>query len=411
MKLINKTYRIALIWLIPVMVVGSLFVFFMIRFVIYEETDEFLTYEMNRLVKYHAIHNDFPEYNNVSRILEGVRYYPPVFRDTMLLETGDNEMIPYRELYFTISHKSNDVTIVLRHLLVGNDDIFEGTLLIVLGLLLLIAVTFLLMINQVSGRIWKPFYQTLQKITSFKITEPIPTFTQTSIEEFKTLNTTVEGLLKKIVHDYKRTKEFNENASHELQTHLAVIRTSTEMLLNERMHDELSNGKLKAIYSATVKLSQAQRSLLLLSKIGNQEYSNVVTVNLANTTRQSLEFFSEALDLRGVTLQHEISDCTLRIDVGLAEILITNLMKNAVKHNVEGGFISIHLDQLQLNITNSGLPYEGNPDALLERFQKGSQGNLGIGLAIVKQICDLYHFEITYNIDGNNHSMQITFPK
>lgn len=411
MKLINKTYRLALLWLLPVMVVGSLFVFFMIRFVIYEETDEFLTYEMNRLVKYHAIHNDFPEYNNVSRIIEGVRYNAPVFMDTLLLETGDNEMVPYRELYFTISHRGDDVTIVLRHLLVGNDDIFEGTLLIVVGLLLLIAVTFLLMINQVSGRIWKPFYLTLQKITSFKITEPIPTFTQTSIEEFKTLNITVEGLLKKIVHDYKRTKEFNENASHELQTHLAVIRTSAEMLLNEKMYNEQSYGKLKAIHSATVKLSQAQRSLLLLSKIGNQEYSNVVSVNLANTIRQSLDFFREAIDLRGISLQHEISDCTLRIDVGLAEILITNLLKNAVKHNVEGGFISIQLNQQQLVVLNSGLPYKGNSADLLERFHKGSQGNLGIGLAIVKQICDLYHFEITYHIDGSNHSMQIAFPK
>ncbi|MDX9845686.1 MAG: HAMP domain-containing sensor histidine kinase [Tenuifilaceae bacterium] len=381
----------------------------MIRFVIYEETDEFLTYEMNRLVKYHAIHNDFPEYNNVSRLIEGVRYNSPVFKDTSLLETGDNEMVPYRELFFTINHKGDDVTIVLSHLLVGNDDIFEGTLLIVVGLLLLIAVTFLLMIKHVSGRIWRPFYQTLQKITSFRITEPVPTFSQTGIDEFNTLNTTVEALLNKIVHDYKRTKEFNENASHELQTHLAVIRSSVEMLLNEKMFDEQNYGKLKAIHSAFVKLSQTQRSLLLLSKIGNQEYSNVVLVNFDNTIRQSLDFFREAIELRGISLQCKISECKLRVDGGLAEILVTNLLKNAVKYNVEGGYFSIELNQQQLIIKNSGLPYGGNPADLLERFQKGSQGNLGIGLAIVKQICDLYHFSITYHIDDSNHSIQIKF--
>ena len=105
MRLIKRTYYITSLWLLPVTLIGSIFCFLMIEFISYEETDEFLTYEMQRLERYHAEHNDLPEFHKVADILPDVVYSKPFFKDTMLLEPGDNEMVPYRELYFTINHK------------------------------------------------------------------------------------------------------------------------------------------------------------------------------------------------------------------------------------------------------------------------------------------------------------------
>lgn len=412
MKLIQRTYRLTLLWLLPVLAVGSVFIFYMISYVIYEETDEFLTYEMNRLVKYHKQFNDLPEFHSVAGIQEGVLYDIPVFKDTLLLETGDNEMVPYRELYFTIVHKGQNFTIVLRHLLVGRDDILEGSLFILVGLMLLISITLFFMVNQVSKNVWTPFYKTLKTLTGFKINEPLPAFPETGIDEFNTLNTTAARLLKKITADYKRTKEFNENASHELQTHLAIIRANAEILMNGQNSQNIDEKTLQTIYNATVKLSRAQKSLLLLSKIGNQEYNNQISLNLAETLKQTLSLFHEAIEIRGITVTENIDNCNLQLDAGLAEILVNNLVKNAIKHNIQNGYIVLHLEPSSLTIENSGLYYEEEPENLLTRFKTGTNGNMGIGLAIVKQICELYDYTISYKITKEkSHILQISFSK
>lgn len=411
MKLIKRTYTYTAKWMIPVIIIGSVFCFYMIEYISYEETDEFLTYEMQRLIDYHEAHNDLPEFHQVANILPDVRFEKPMFKDTLMLEPGDNEMVPYRELYFTISHNGNDQTLVLRHLLIGRDDIAEGTLLIILGLMFLITVFLYIMVNSIAGKIWNPFYQTLDKLVKFKISGPLPEFPATAIDEFQSLNTTLDTLLKKIADDYRHNKEFGENASHELQTHLAIIRANTEKLLNSP-DTSLEVEELQKIYTASTKLSQVQKSLSLLSKINNREYSNPVKVDFRNTVEQAFEIFTEAITIREINVDKHLRGCTLTMDAGLAEILVNNLVKNAVKHNIQNGTIRIILSPVELTIENSGLPFNGNADMLLERFAKGKNGNIGIGLAIVKQICELYNFRISYTVSEQaEHKISISFPQ
>lgn len=388
-------------------IIGSFFAFYMIKYISYEETDEFLTYEMERLIEYHKENNDLPDFNNVDDIIEDVFYPEPFFKDTLLLEPGDNEMVPHRELRFSINHNGHDFTIVLRHLLLGRDDIAQGTLLIIAGLVALFALFLILTVNLVTGKIWNPFYKTLDKIIRFKISETVPVFEKTDIDEFNMLNSTVQNLLKKISDDYRHNKEFNENASHELQTHLAIIKANAGKLIDKQQQDAQNTDELNKIYSAATKLSQAQKSLLLLSKINNLEFSNNVSLNLAEVLLSSLETFSEAINIREIKVSREIQTCTVFMDTGLAEILINNLIKNAVKHNLQQGYITIKLTAGMLEIENSGAEFNGNPDSLLQRFSKGKNGNIGIGLAIVKQICELYRFTLSYKISEKNHKISI----
>ncbi|MCO6491021.1 MAG: HAMP domain-containing histidine kinase [Phaeodactylibacter sp.] len=408
MKLIKRTYFLTALWLLPVMFIGSIFCFYMIEYIAYEETDEFLTYEMERLLDYHKTNGNLPDYHKVSNVIPGLRYEKPVFRDTLLLETGDNEMVPYRMLYFTIQHKERDFTIVLSHLLLGKDDVAQGTALIIFGLMFLVSAFLVLIVNQVTRKIWAPFYQTLNQLTQFKIGNPLPQFPKTTIEEFETLNATLATLLKKITNDYQHNKEFNENASHELQTHLAIIRSNTEKLLNNIPESARNVNELQTIYSASTRLSQVQRSLLLLSKISNGEYSKDVNVDMRQMLFQSLSTFSETIELRGITIKKDIQPCEIYMDAGLAEILLSNLVKNAVKHNIQDGFISIKLTASALEVENSGLTVQGDPERMLRRFAKGNNGNSGIGLAIVDQICELYGFCLSYEVSGgSNHKIAI----
>lgn len=407
MKLINRTYLNSIIWLIPVTLIGSVFCFYMIRYINYEEADEFLTYEMNRLINYHEINNDLPEFHQVAAVIKDLKYDSPFFKDTLILEPGDNEMVPYRELYFTINHNNKNFTIILRQLLPGNDDILEGTLLIVTGFLLLTVLVLFLMIRYISGKIWNPFYKTLNTLTKYQITGPLPELQDSSIDEFNLLNKTALTLLRKISDDYRRTKEFNENASHELQTHLAIIRANTEKLLNSQLH---MPEVIHTIYNSTVKLSQAQKSLMLLSKIGNLEYNNNISLDISEIVQQSLLLFQETMQIRNISLIQKTESCVQFMDAGLAEIMVNNLLKNAVKYNIDGGYISIFLSQESFIVENSGLPFEGDPEILLERFSKGEKGNLGLGLSIVKKICELCNFGITYQIrDTSIHRLSILF--
>ncbi|HPB06312.1 MAG TPA: HAMP domain-containing sensor histidine kinase, partial [Prolixibacteraceae bacterium] len=164
------------------------------------------------------------------------------------------------------------------------------------------------------------------------------------------------------------------------------------------------------IHSAASQLSQIQKSLLLLSKISNREYSNISTVDLQSLVKSSLETFAEAISLRNISLDTTLDRCFIDADAGLAGILINNLLKNAVKHNISNGFIRIELNAQCFSVANSGDLFDGDPSAMFERFSKGEKGNTGIGLAIVKQICELYGFRIEYSIkDKNIHKISIFF--
>ncbi|QGY42766.1 hypothetical protein GM418_03590 [Maribellus comscasis] len=409
MRLIKQTYIYTSVSLIPVLVIGSLFAFFIIEYISYEETDEFLTYEMERLVRYHKENNDLPDFHKVADIIPDLKLEQPVFKDTLLLESGDNEMVPHRELRFSINHNGRDFTIVIRHLLLGRDDIAQGTIFIITGLIFLIGVFLMLTLNIVAGRIWHPFYKTLIKITHYKIGSPPPNFEQTTIDEFSQLNSTLHSFLKKITDDFQHNKEFNENASHELQTHLAVIKANAGKLLGEDK-EAAHLEELNKIYSAATKLSQIQKSLLLLSKINNREFNNNEKINFTNIFEGSLETFEEVAALREIKIAKETDACSIFMDAGLAEILVNNLIKNAVKHNIQNGFISVKLTSKNLTVENSGPLFSGNPEVLLQRFSKGKNGNTGIGLAIVKEICEVYKFKISYAIsETNHHKIEIIF--
>lgn len=410
MKLIKRTYIETFQGLIPLLIIGCMFGFYMIKFIIYEETDEYLLYEMERIIEYHQNNHDLPEFHQLAGIHPNKILETPIFKDTLIFEERDQEMIPHRELHFSIRHYEQDFTLVLRQMLPGNDDIIEGTLLMMGGLFLLIIVFLLAMVNTISSRIWKPFHSTLVTIAGYSISDPLPTLEATSIDEFNLLNNSIHGLFKKISHDYQRTKEFNENAAHELHTHLAIIKVSAEKLLNSSANENNFRTGVKTILQATAKLSHAQKTLLLLSKIGNLEFNKNTRIDLLEIVHQSIDLFREAIDLRKISVELITSSCIVNMDVGLADLLMSNLIKNAVKHNVDEGFISVKLNHDLLTLENSGLPFEGDSKLLFERFTIGKNGNLGLGLAIIKQICDVYGFDIRYAIRENVHKIEISFP-
>ena len=414
MKLLHRTYILTALWLLPVMLIGGIFVYYMIKYVTHEEASESLAYEMERLVRYYELNNNLPDFHRIDDILPDIKLEEPVFRDTSIYEITEDELVFYKELNFSIDHDGEDFTIVLRQRLPEREELAVSTLLIITGLVALIYLIMFWVINQVARKIWNPFYLTLEKLSLFKIEKPVPAFSSTGIDEFNKLNHTLKILLKKISGDYSNNKEFNENVSHELQTHLAIVRAGTEKLLNITCYKDYKDliEELRKIYVSVTQLSQTQKSLLILSRLNNREFYRSVPLNLRKLVEESTDIFSEAMEVRGITLKSNIQDCYLNMDPGLAKILIDNLIKNAVKHNINRGFVNIDLSACILEIKNSGLHLGKDPDGMFKRFTKGEQGNSGIGLSIVRQICELYDYSLNYEVSPENvHKITIHFAK
>lgn len=294
--------------------------------------------------------------------------------------------------------------------MIDSDDITEAvvkTLLWILGLQVIGAfgIGFF-----VSGRLFKPFRQTLEKIKNFKLyNREFIRAERTGVKEFDDLNRFVEKMTRKAMSDYKNLKEFAENASHELQTPLAIARGKLELLaetdLTEKQHQYV-----ESVERTIKKLSRLSESLALLTKIENHEFSMGESVNLSAIITGSISNFKEFIELHQLQLITDVSDeVYVNMNPVLADILWTNLFQNAIKHNKKQGCIRIELTEEKLIISNTGSEIDFPPEELFERFRKADQNSasIGLGLAIIRHIADQNNLEIQYTVKNGWHRVEL----
>ncbi|HAC15310.1 MAG TPA: hypothetical protein DCE78_05120 [Bacteroidetes bacterium] len=415
MKLIRKTVRFTGLVLIPVTILGAVFIYFYIRTISFSEADEYLTFEMQRIQRYYQINNDLPsDLYKINRIYSDSVYHSPIFSDTTVVDPINDEEIQFRELIFSVTSTSESdsiITIALRQALLGRSDVARGSIYIIFAVLAMFTISVLVVMNAVAGKIWQPFFSTLDALKNYKVQDSVPDFHQSDIDEFNLLNRTISKMLDQMSGDYQRTKEFNENAAHELQTQLALIRSAHEELLNTLPSGSEWIQEAGKAHAAASKLTHIQKSLLLLSKIANKEFDKSNKVVLSEIITSVLKDFDEVIELRKIHVVVNLDSSNVVMDEGLAIVLITNLIKNSVKHNKLDGMIHIELKNRKLSLINSGELYSGDPNELLHRFSSGGSDSMGLGLAIVKQICDLYGFDLKYTIDQESHEIGIDFSK
>jgi signal transduction histidine kinase len=150
----------------------------------------------------------------------------------------------------------------------------------------------------------------------------------------------------------------------------------------------------------------------LLNKLENQEFSAVEPVNFSSHVRSVLDDLSELIAMKSIALKTDIAEnVNIILHPSLADILITNLFSNAIRHNFQQGMIYISLTSRRLLVENTGYPPEGNLDRAFERFTRTSQNqdSVGLGLAIAKQICDVGGFQINYEYKADRHLITVTF--
>ncbi|MET3115005.1 signal transduction histidine kinase [Pedobacter sp. CG_S7] len=326
------------------------------------------------------------------------------FSYTTYFNLKEKEEEPGRSLFTWVKLREQVYEVRITKSRLEAEDLVRVILLITLAVTVILLVALLLINRFLLNRLWQPFYSILNRIKAFEVTstenikeEP------TKIDEFIQLNASVNAMAEKVRKDYRELKSFTDNASHEMMTPLAVINSKLDSLLQTESFTEQQGVLIEDIYHAIGKLSRLHQSLLLLAKIENNLISDVQEVDMAELISGKIRQFHELFERDELKIEWISNPQTVKMSKYLADILLNNLFSNAVKHNIHGGEINLLLVDEKLTISNSGKDLNMQTD-LFDRFSKSAESDgMGLGLAITKQICNLYGFSLEHaNLNGKH---------
>jgi signal transduction histidine kinase len=324
---------------------------------------------------------------------------------------NDYEPVRILKTAFKANHgKYYELTIVSS--MVEEDDLIEDLLYALIWLYVFLLGSVLLINNFLLKKIWKPFYKILDTLRNFRLggKEKVE-IVKTNVDEFTILNETIQSLLERTVMTFNQQKQFTENAAHELQTPLAISINKLELLTDKVSLPEDQLQDLSTVIQSLERLTRLNKTLLLLSKIENRQFPDEVEVNFNALADQVAAAFSDIAEFKEVRIStlHE-GNLLKKMNPELAEILISNLVKNAILHNHAGGYVTLRISSNGLSVENSGDSIALDKTHIFQRFYKNTtaKSSTGLGLAIVKSIVDYYGLNVDY-VFADRHLFTVSF--
>lgn len=417
MRLLTKTTLWYLVFALIMFSIGGLIAISMVRTVVNRETDYELRRSLRQIREAASFEDGIWVLNENPNIT--IREFPPdqlikqdtILKDTLIFLKRTDRVEVYRKLITNTKIEDKFYHIEISNIFLEEGDIISVVSWIIVRLFLFLTAAFLIGNFLISKNLFRPFEYLLKSLDNFRLKNNQPLSTQpTKTKEFKRLNEFVQGMTNKAILDYQNLKEFSENASHEMQTPIAIAKGKLELLLESPGLSEEQLILVQSTQQSLNKISRLGQSLILLTKIENEEFSTVNLMSFTQVVENNVTNFQELGEIQGIELRSDIEkEVMLKIDSSLADILVVNLLKNALQHNIEGGWVEVKLDKNQLQVKNTGLAPSASTDQLFQRFKKNNQskGTLGLGLAIVKKICDVNQLEVTYDYQEEIHILTI----
>lgn len=334
------------------------------------------------------------------------------YRDEMVFITEKSETEPARVL-ITIFRTEDEryMELVVYTPTIEKLDLLRA----ILGWIIFLYVLLLLIVLSIN--IWvfrknmKPLYVLLKWLDTSQLgkkNEPLENTTK--ITEFRKLNAATMAFAERGEKLFEQQKTFIGNASHEMQTPLAICRNRLEMLMEDETLTEHQLNELIKTHQTLENLTRMNRSLLLLCKIENGQFVDTRSVCLNDILAHYLDDYKEVYAYRNitVTVTTDSSFC-VEMNDSLVSVLVTNLLKNSFVHNIDGGFIYIKITANTFEVSNTGeKPLDR--ERIFERFYQGQkkEGSTGLGLALVDSICKANHLKIDYTYVENRHIFTIS---
>jgi signal transduction histidine kinase len=420
LKLLTKSTYYYLLLSIVAMVAGAALLYLTIKKVIYKQIDDSLITEKTIIEDQIELTDTIPDFEaTFGHQIEVQLFNYPVrnfqsIKDTDIYDSKSDSFTPFRYIFFASNteHKKGFI-ITIFQMISERDDLLQAIGIYMFFLFFTLLIISILINYLIARKLWKPFYRSVKIASRFDIQSDKPLeLPETDIREFDQLNRVFDNMTRKMRDDYLNLKEFSENASHEIQTPLAVIRSKTDLLMQQKNLNKDSLRLIKSINESTTKLFKLNQGLLLISKIENQVFHEMKTVSLKQIVLNGLDNYKEILELKKIKVEIDAADeAHVEMNDVLAEVLISNLLSNAVRFNIDGGFIRCRIDNKFLIISNAGPSLATNPEDLFKRFHKKSDHpqSVGLGLSIVKEITQSYGMNITYTYTDNIHEIRLQY--
>lgn len=423
MKLIQKiALRLSMV-LIPVIALWAMIFYFVTVEEINDEVDDLLRSYSEQLIAKKLANQELPVadiiagmHYSISQVTEeyadshpSTKYYDS---DLYINETDEDEPARFLKTFF-YDAEGRYFELIAAIPTFEKEDLIEAILWWIAALYLILLVTVIVITLAVFQKSIRPLYEILDWLNAYT-----PGKTQdklaadTDIYEFRQLEKAVTEATDRSNEAYEKQKQFIGNASHELQTPLAVLGGRIDWMLDNDSLGEENIGELVKMKREVVHISRLNKTLLLLTKIDNGQFPDVMDVNLSSIVQSQKEMYEEIFSRKNIhcSLEMQDSPVVVRMNETLATILVTNLIKNAFMHSPEGGIVTIALDGNGLAVENSGeAPLDR--ERIFDRFYQGAkkEGSTGLGLALAKTIADKNGMQFSYSFADGRHRFRINF--
>jgi len=411
-KLIKKTSKNFLLIGLVLSLMGSTVLYFYTKYLSKVEVEKVLYSTEARVTN--AIQNNnvvfsLPPVTEV-KIVHNLKN--KILKDTIIYDPSEDEMELFRELSTFKNINGTNYQITVRHMMVESEDFLFIIVLSNIAIFLLAFIILFYFNIKKNIQLWSPFFKNLEQMKRFSLTSKEPLeLTDSDVLEFSELKNEILVLTNKVKTDYENLKQFTEDISHEMQTPLAIIQAKIDNIINEHAINEKQFEQISSIQKDIQRLKQLNKKVTTLTKIDNNQFNKVEKINLTNLINEKIESFKE-LQMNNLSY-HYTTILFVFMDSYLADMLINNIISNAIKHSKKEKNIEIQSNENSLIISNYGEKEIANPTKLFLRFYRESNVNqsTGLGLAIAKKICDLYEFNISYKFKNHHHIFSVTFNK
>jgi len=312
--------------------------------------------------------------------------------------------------YITIDGQAYQIRIETN--LEETDETFLAVSFVTAFFFLILILGFILLNRNIARRSWKPFYQTLASLKSFDLAKNQGISVESStIQEFHELNESLQSLVESNLAAFRLQKAFTENASHELQTPIALIKSKLDLLVQEKELSPEINELISSIQAPLSRLNRINKNLLVLAKVENQHYQEQEELDIKKYMDASLVLFEDYISDKSLLVSYDGEEgAFLRANSFLLETLLHNLLSNAIRHTPSGGEIHISCTKQSLHFSNSGSSAL-QKEHLFERFSihTTDKVNSGLGLAIIHEIANKYAWKLSYQFGEGFHHFTVTF--
>jgi signal transduction histidine kinase len=423
MRLLQLNLRSLLLYSLVLVLISIPLSLFSIRLILNKEVDESIREQSDQFLEHIKGFEYLGDLETDLQVLDQLSsninikpsdgpLIPKRFETVILFDSVRNEQKAFRQLSSSVNIKGRSYILTVRMSLVENDELVIALGSVQLAISILLAIGLLLLNRILSKKLWKPFYKTLDQLKAYELdkNESIPV-EKSDVVEFDDLNKTVSSLTKRNREVFLQQKEFIENASHELQTPIAIFQSKLDELMQSPSLARMEAQILVELEATAQRMARLNKNLLLLSRIENEQFLNTENVDVSEVINSQLSVLKPLAQLENINIVTSIQSLHLKTNRTLIEVLLTNLFHNAIRYSPKKEDITITLNDHTLTVSNKGKPLKMDVSKMTERFAKESSdpGSTGLGLAIIKKICDRYFYDLKYAYANHTHNFTIKF--